>query len=223
MPGAIVFDLDGTLIDTAPDIHAAANRMLADAGSDPIDLATAISFVGHGIPNFVRQAMAHCGLDPAREEEWRASMLAHYTAHPADLSAPFPGVVTALEQLKGAGYSLGVCTNKPHAPSLQILDLLDLTRFFDVVIGGDSLAVKKPDPAPLHASFDALPGQPVLYVGDSEVDAETAVRAKTPFALFERGYRKTAVADMPSTVSFDDFHALPGIVQGLGQRVSGLA
>ena len=83
-------------------------------------------------------------------------MLAHYTAHPADLTRPYPGVVNTLAQLRAAGHALGVCTNKAHAPALQILEALDLARFFDVVIGGDSLPVKKPDPAPLHAAFEAL-------------------------------------------------------------------
>jgi phosphoglycolate phosphatase len=211
MMRAIVFDLDGTLIDSAPDIHAAANRMLADIGQPPLPLETIIRFIGNGIPNLVRLVMEARGIDAAQHDAMNAAMLRHYTAHPADLSTPYPGVVAALERFTAEGFTLGVCTNKLHAPTLQILDALDLSRHFQVVVGGDSLPVKKPDPAPLHAAFEAL-GAPVLYVGDSEVDAETARRADIPFALFTQGYRKTPVADLPHRIAFDDFNALPGLM-----------
>ena len=118
-------------------------------------------------------------------------------------------MVDALEVLREAGFGLGVCTNKFHAPSVQILDALDLSRFFDVVIGGDSLPVKKPDPAPLHAAFGTLRASPEFYVGDSEIDAETAKRSGIAFGLFTKGYRKTPVEDLPHSFSFDDFSTLP--------------
>lgn len=212
---AIVFDLDGTLVHSAPDIAAAANRMLDEAGQPPLDMETAISFVGHGIPRFVEQVMAHYGIDPAQHTAMTARMLVHYTAHPADLTRPYPGVVATLEVLRAQGHTLGICTNKYHAQSVQILDALDLAQYFDVVIGGDSLPVKKPDPAPMHAAFAALPGVPLLYVGDSETDAETARRAGQRFALFTEGYRRAPVADLPHDFAFDDFTALPAFVSGL--------
>lgn len=218
MTGAIVFDLDGTLIDSAPDIHAAANRMLADCGEAPLDLATIIGFVGNGIPHLVRLVRQARDIPDARQDEMTATMLAHYTAHPADLSRPYPGVVGCLADLKACGYRLGLCTNKFRAPSMQILDALELTGFFDVVIGGDSLPVKKPDPAPLQATFDALGTERLLYVGDSEVDAETAQRAQVPFALFTRGYRKTPVAELPKTFAFDAFDTLAAHLPALVAR-----
>ncbi|MCC0076812.1 MAG: phosphoglycolate phosphatase [Rhodobacter sp.] len=211
MTGAIVFDLDGTLIDSAPDIAAAANRMLADIGQPPLDLATVTRFIGNGIPNLVRLVMEARGIPADQHPAMNDRMLAHYTAHPADLSRPYPGVVAALEAFRAAGYRLGVCTNKLHAPSMQILNALDLTRHFAVVIGGDSLPVKKPDPAPLHAAFSAL-GEAALYVGDSEVDAETAANAGIRFALFTLGYRKTPVEELPHAFAFDDFTTLPGLI-----------
>ncbi|MBY6203242.1 phosphoglycolate phosphatase [Maritalea mobilis] len=215
MSGAIVFDLDGTLIDSAPDLHAAANRMLADCDKPPLTLEKITSFIGNGIPNLVRLVMEERGIPSAEEERMRELMLAHYTAHPADLTRPYAGVVDVLTALKAAGHPLGVCTNKFRAPSIQILDALDLTRFFDVVIGGDSLQVKKPDPAPLVATFEALNAAPFLYVGDSEVDAETAHRAKIAFGLFSKGYRKTPVEDLPNTFVFDEFKALIGHIRDL--------
>jgi len=209
MKGAIVFDLDGTLVDSAPDIHAAANRMLADCGEAPLDLEAITRFIGNGIPKLVRLVMAERGISSDQEDRLKALMLRHYTAHPADLTRPYPGVADALEVLRDAGFGLGVCTNKFHAPSVQILDALDLSRFFDVVIGGDSLPVKKPDPAPLHAAFGALRASPLLYVGDSEIDAETAKHAGIAFGLFTRGYRTTPVEELPHSFSFDDFSTLP--------------
>jgi phosphoglycolate phosphatase len=116
--------------------------------------------------------------------------------------------VATLTALQAAGHPLGVCTNKFHAPTLQVLKALDLMRFFDVVIGGDSLPQRKPDPAPLIAAFDALGAGRRLYIGDSEVDAETAAQAKIPFGLFTRGYRKTPVEQMAKTFAFDDYAAL---------------
>ncbi|MDJ0823035.1 MAG: phosphoglycolate phosphatase [Paracoccaceae bacterium] len=213
MSGGIVFDLDGTLVDSAPDIHAAANAMLAERGIAPLPLDKIVSFIGNGIPNLVRLVLEETGLPASELDAMNALMLAHYSARPADLSQPYPGVVACLEAFKAEGYRLGVCTNKNHAPTMQILDALGLSAFFDVVIGGDTLSVKKPDPAPLHAAFVAL-GTPVIYVGDSEVDAETAKRAGVPFALFEHGYRKTPVAQLPKTFVFSDFSRLPACLKG---------
>jgi len=212
LKGAIVFDLDGTLVDSAPDIAAAANRMLADFGHPALPVPLLTSFIGHGIPNLVRQVIAAQDLDPALQPEWNARMLAHYSDRPAGLTRPYPGVVAALEALAGAGHPLGVCTNKFHGLSMQLLDALDLARFFDVVIGGDSLAVRKPDPAPLHAAFAELRTTPLLYVGDSEVDAETAQAGGYRFALFTQGYRKTPIAALPHHAAFDTFDALLAIV-----------
>ena len=208
MTSAIVFDLDGTLVDSAPDLHAAANRMLANFSKAPISLEKVTSFIGNGIPNLVRLARLESGLPEAEEEAMKALMLANYTARPADLSRPYPGVIEALVALRQAGYRLGVCTNKFRAPSIQILDALHLSPYFDVVIGGDSLTVKKPDPAPLHAAFTALKAPALLYVGDSEVDAETAERAQIAFALYTRGYRKTPVAAFTKRFAFDAYAQL---------------
>ena len=217
MSGAIVFDLDGTLIDSAPDLHAAANRMLADRNQPPLSLEKITSFIGNGIPNLVRLVMEERGIPLSDEGRMKEAMMDHYTAHPADLSQPYAGVVEVLSALKDNGHPLGVCTNKSRAPTIQILDALDLDRFFDVVIAGDSLSVKKPDPAPLMATFNALNAPPFLYVGDSEIDAETAQRADVAFGLFSKGYRKTPVADLPSTFVFDEFTSLMDRISQLPQ------
>jgi len=211
MTKAIVFDLDGTLIDSAPDLRAALNLVLSAEGAAPVTLAETIGFIGHGIPSLVHAARMARDLPADRQTAMTDAMFHHYLANPSTLTRPYPGVVAALDRLRGDGVRLGLCTNKALAPTLQILSALDLARWFDVVIGGDSLPQKKPDPAPLHAAFAGL-GDRWFFVGDSEVDARTALAAGVPFALFTQGYRKTPVADLPHRVAFDDWHALPDLL-----------
>lgn len=208
----IVFDLDGTLIDSAPDIHAAANKMLADVGAAQLDMPTLISFIGNGIPKLVERAMRARDVPASDHARLTQSMLDHYAKDPATLTTLYDGINTLLPALKQSGHKLGICTNKPEAPTRQILDLLGITDLFDVIIGGDTLTVKKPDPAPLHAAFNALGEGTQLYVGDSEVDAETSERAAVPFALFTEGYRKVAVGDLTHAYTFATFKDFAAIV-----------
>ncbi|MDE4096655.1 MULTISPECIES: phosphoglycolate phosphatase [Rhodobacterales] len=211
MSRAIVFDLDGTLVDSAADIHAAVTQMLTEFGTPPLTLARVTSFIGNGIPNLVRLVMRDSGIPEADENLAITRMMAYYAAHPADLSQPYPGVTDCLTRLQEAGIRLGVCTNKFRAPALQILEALDLMQYFEVVVGGDTLPVRKPDPAPLHHAFEALGGTSRMYAGDSEVDAETAQRAGIDFALFTQGYRKTPVDQLVTACTFDAFRHLPAI------------
>lgn len=215
---AIIFDLDGTLVDSVPDIHAAVNRMLDDHGDAPMEMTQVRSFIGNGVPALIGKVMAARGEDPndaARHAAREGCFLKHYLAAPAELGAPFPGVVAALDALAAAGHRLGVCTNKPVEPTRAILRDLGLAGRLPVVIGGDSLPVRKPDPAPLLAAARALAMTPAIYVGDSEVDAETAQRAGMPFLLFSGGYRKTPVAELPNDGVFDAFSEVPALVSTL--------
>ena len=205
---AVVFDLDGTLIDSAPDIHAAAAKMLAEEGFDALDLATITSFIGNGLPKLVERVMQRVGLPDDEHDRLTKATLAHYNAAPSQLTRLYPGVRAALDALVLAGCSVGLCTNKPVEPTWGILKDFDLTRYFDVVVGGDSLSVKKPDPAPLVAAFAELDAGQRFYVGDSEVDAETAERSETPFLLFTEGYRKTDIKHLPHKMSFNHFEQL---------------
>lgn len=210
---AIVFDLDGTLIDSAPDIRAAANKMLAEQGLEPLDLPTIVSFIGNGLPKLVERVMKKRGIDMANHTRLTEVTLAHYNAASSDLTVLYPGVMDSLKALKKMGYRMAVCTNKPEAPARDILEDMDLMPFFDVVIGGDSLDVKKPNAKPLIEAFRQLGTKGGLYVGDSEVDAETAVNALQRFALFTEGYRKTPVANVPHDYQFSDFSQLVGIAE----------
>ncbi len=208
----IVFDLDGTLVDSAPDLHGIANRVLADRSRDPITLDEARSFIGQGVAVFVRKLRAERGIPDADH----AAVLAQYLALYEDavtLTRLYPGVAETLAQLRAEGHALGLCTNKPMRPTMALLRHLDLERHFLTVIAGDSLPVHKPDPCPLHAAFqmEGVSG-PAVYVGDSEVDAETARRANVPFLLFTEGYRATPIEDLPHHAAFSAFADLPRLV-----------
>jgi phosphoglycolate phosphatase len=215
---AIVFDLDGTLIHSAPDLLAAANVMLAGAGAAALDLPTLTGFIGNGVPVLVERIIAARDLDPARHPQLLEAFHLAYAAAPADLTEPYPGVVSALTTLRAQGHALGICTNKPEAPARRILDLLGLTPFFGVVVGGDTLAEKKPDPAPLRAAFAGLGAARGLYVGDSEVDAETALAAGLPFALYTGGYRKAPPEAIAHDAAFDGFAGFPALAAGFADR-----
>lgn len=208
----LIFDLDGTLIDSAPDIRAAVNRMLAGEGLEPLDLPTVTDFVGNGMPKLVERVMAVKGIDPARHKALTQVTLDHYNAAPSALTRPYPGVPQALAALEAAGHRLALCTNKPEAPARAILADLGLARHFPVVIGGDTLPMRKPDPAPALECVKAMGGGDAAFIGDSEVDAETAEAAGLPFYLFTEGYRKSPVSALPHRAAFSDFAALPGLI-----------
>ncbi|MGI9370375.1 MAG: phosphoglycolate phosphatase, partial [Ruegeria sp.] len=195
------------------DIANAVNRMLVEDGQTALPHEIIRGFVGNGLPKLVERVIHHCGLDVDRHSELTRITLAHYNNASADKTLPYPGVPQALTSLRDMGCALGVCTNKPEKPARHVLQALDLSQYFDVVVGGDSLSTRKPDPAHLITTFDALPSGPRLYVGDSEVDAETARRAEIPFLLFTEGYRKTPVTDMPHTALYDDSADLPDLVR----------
>jgi phosphoglycolate phosphatase len=218
---AIVFDLDGTLIDSAPDIRAAINRTLVDEGQAPLDLPEVISFIGHGLPNLVARAMGVRDIDAGEHARLTAVTLAHYNAASNDLTQPYPAVMAALGALRKAGHVLGLCTNKPEAPARKVLAQFGMAHLFDVVVGGDSLPTRKPDPAPLRHAFAAMDAHGVqgergaqsrLYIGDSEVDAETAQAAGIPFGFFTQGYCHIPHDAVPQAWRFDHFDALPGLV-----------
>jgi phosphoglycolate phosphatase len=201
-----LFDLDGTLVDTAPDINAALNHSLKNAGLAPVSEALTRHWVGHGARVLVQQALLYHRRPEAPPagsaattalasgqpdlEPLLADFLAYYTAHIADHGRPYPGVVETLELLRGRGARLAVVTNKLTRLSRPLLDALDLTRLFDSIVCGDTAAFPKPaaDPA-LHAcrALDLTPAQ-ALFVGDSETDVACARAAGCPVVCVADGY-----------------------------------
>ncbi len=206
---AIVFDLDGTLIDSAPDIAATANRVLVAAGLAALPEAKIASFIGHGARVLIARCVDEIG---AGDVDLMFNHFVKLYEQAFDLTLVYPNVIATLTALQTAGHPLAICTNKPLIPAQKALAHFDLARFFPVVIGGDSLATRKPDPEPLHHAAARLGASDPLYVGDSEVDAETALRAGVPFFLFTRGYRKAPIEALPHSAAFDDFAALPALI-----------
>lgn len=210
---SVIFDLDGTLIDSVPDIHATADRVMGDMGFAPLARAEVQAFVGKGLPNLVARLLERHGQDPsgALHAPTTARFEAEYmTAH--SLTTVYPGVLAALSQLAARGAALGVCTNKPLAPARAVMEHLGLTPFFPTILGGDSLALRKPHPDHLHATARALGRSQSVFVGDSEVDAETAHAAGVPFLLYTEGYRKLPLDQIVHSAAFDDWADLPRLV-----------
>ena len=146
-----------------------------------------------------------------------ATFMAQYDTA-VHLTEPYPNVVATLQRLTDTGHALGLCTNKPLRPCRAVMAHLGIDGFFRTVWGGDSLPVHKPDPAPLNAAFAALPDgpdAPEIYVGDSMVDAETALRAQVPFLLFTGGYLHVPIAEVPHTAAFSGFADLPALIDRL--------
>lgn len=209
-PSLVVFDLDGTLIDSAPDMHRAVNLMLADMGCTPLTLPDIRSMVGDGASALVARALAarQCvNADPTRA---LARFLSHYEAEPTAGTRIFPGVSATLERLQAAGLTLALCTNKPTHLTGVILERLGIARFFVRVVSGDTLPFRKPDPRTVlelvHGFGTAKAA--TLLVGDSEVDAATAHAANVPFVLMTYGYHRGPIDDIASVATLDHFHEL---------------
>ena len=207
----VVFDLDGTLIDSAPDICAVAGAVLEAEGRAPLSLAETRDFIGSGAGAFVARMRAARDLPEDREPRLLEAFLARYEGA-VDHTVLYDGVMSALGELVQAGHRLGLCTNKPIAPTRAVLRHFGMASIFTAVVGGDSLSARKPDPAPLRAALERMGGGAALYVGDSEIDARTAAAAGVPFILRRGGYAHLPAEEMGAAAAFDDFADLPGIV-----------
>jgi len=214
-----VFDLDGTLVDSLPDLAAALNRVLAEAGLPPHPLDAVARMVGHGVARLVERGFAAAGepLDLGALPRWVERFLHFYAEDLSTLSRPFPGAAEALDALAAAGWRLGVCTNKPTRLAEGLLDALGLGRRFAAVVGGDAAPERKPHPAPLLVTFDRLevPAAAAVFVGDSETDVLTARAAGVPIALVRHGYAGVPAEALGGDAVADDLAALPALLEAL--------
>jgi phosphoglycolate phosphatase len=218
-PLAIVFDLDGTLVDTAPDLLAALNAVLTAEGHQPVIPADLRHLVGHGARAMFEHALLRTGapVPPARLIALTDRFLAYYRGNIARGSRPFPGVPETLLLLARQGAGLGVCTNKPQDLTELLLDALDLTRHFPAIIGGGRTPYSKPDPRHLMEVVNALKSSPsrAVLVGDSPVDVATARAAGIPVIAMSYGYTPVPVNELGADAVVDEFAALPEIISRL--------
>jgi len=181
----IVFDLDGTLVDSAADLAAAASELIEGYGSPPLDVSTVIPMVGDGAPVLVQRALTHAGLDPATPGALDR-FLQIYDRRLLEHTAPYEGMVEVLARLVHVG-RLSVLTNKPGRATEAILEQLGLRGFFSEVIGGDGPYARKPNPEGLRALLAGTSGVGVM-IGDSPADFNTAVAASCPFVVAAYGF-----------------------------------
>nr|WP_295738974.1 HAD-IA family hydrolase [uncultured Acidocella sp.] len=206
---AVIFDLDGTLIDAAPDIAAKLNVVITEAGHPALSLETVHGMIGDGAKVLVERAFAFYG-QPAQPAQLERFM-ALYGVDPVKHTVIYDGIIPALEALRAQGRPLGICTNKPMHATREVLAALDLNRFFGAVLGGDSTPYRKPDPRHLAAVLSALEVTDAIMVGDHANDMKAAAGLGLPAIFCPWGYGEgqgDARAEHPSD--------LPGIIDRLG-------
>lgn len=182
----IVFDLDGTLIDSARDLAESIGELLEGYGAAPLPMADVVTMVGEGAPALVRRALQRSGIEPPADEAL-ARFMTIYDRRLMDHTVPYPGVRESLALAINRG-PLAVLTNKPLGPSIGILEALHLRGFFSRIIGGDSEYGRKPDPAGLLSLQSLAPGDRLVMIGDSPADWKVAVNAKAPFVFARFGF-----------------------------------
>lgn len=218
-PGlALIFDLDGTLADTSPDLLAATNAVLAAQERPELDLAHLRQMVGFGARALIHQAMAASGR-PVSDQEIPALLkvfLTHYSAHLADGTRLFPQVAETLQRLKHEGARLGVLTNKPQELTDPLLESLGLKELFAAVFGAGRKTYTKPDPRIFHDVVTACGGGPAVMVGDSVTDLNTARAAGVPCILMSYGFTPVPVSELGADAVLDDFSQIPEALQQLG-------
>lgn len=218
-PAPVIFDLDGTLIDSAPHLGHALNRLLAEWGRPAVSGAMLRSLIGDGPRLLVERGFAAGGVPlPAEEvEPALARFLRLYAALPADPASVYPGVPQTLARLAASGHPIGLCTNKPQAIARNLLGELGLLPFFAIVVGGDSLPRRKPAPEPLLAVLDALNGPPAgaVMVGDGPNDVATARAAGVACILVSYGYARGNPADLAADRLIHRISDLPDALEAL--------
>jgi len=205
----IVFDLDGTLVDTAPDLTNALNDVLTRRGHVPVELATIRACVGHGARVMIEEALRRADAE-GDVDRMLAEFLVYYAANIANESRPYPGAVAALEGLAAKGATLAVCTNKREHLSRKLLEELDLARYFSSIAGRDTFAVSKPDPGHLTQLIALAGGKPsrAVMVGDSDIDILTAKAASVPVILVSFGYADVPLDHLAPEAVIDHFDEL---------------
>ena len=221
----IVFDLDGTLVDTAPDLIGALNFVLDREGLPPVPLHSARTMIGAGARRLIERGLEleDRAAGVADIDRMTADFIDYYAAHIADGSRPFDGLEDALDELSGRGYRFAVCTNKLEWLSKRLLDRLGLSARFSAICGADTFGVSKPDPAILQQTVARAGGQlsSAIMVGDAGPDVGVARRAGIPVVGVEFGYTEVPMADLKPDRLINKMRDLPAAVESLmAQRAS---
>jgi phosphoglycolate phosphatase len=218
-PIAIVFDLDGTLVDTAPDLLASLNAVLTRAGHHPVVPAQLRHLVGHGVRALFERAFAETEADIPEPHlaDLSAQFLAHYRANIARESRPFARVPETLDRLKAKGALAGICTNKPQDLTELLLEELRLGRHFEAVHGTGRTPYSKPDPRHVLDVVSALNGvrARAIMIGDSPVDVAAARAAEIPVIVMGYGYTPVPIHELGADAVTDDFAELPELISRL--------
>ena len=217
----IAFDLDGTLVDTAPDLAGAMNAVLAHFGRPHVDPAQVRDMVGHGARRTIEKGLALTGGgDEAMLDEGVPIFLDHYRAHICDASRPWEGTDEVLDALHGDAV-LAICTNKPVALAEKLIGALGWSRRFAAILGADSLDVKKPDPRHLTETVARAGGDAgrSVYVGDSSADSGAARAAGIPFILCRFGYLDLPPAELRADAEIDAWHELPAALRAAAPAI----
>ncbi|MER8723415.1 phosphoglycolate phosphatase [Mesorhizobium sp. M1027] len=222
----IVFDLDGTLIDTAPDLLDSLNHSLAASQLAAVDEAGFKRFVGHGGRVMIERAHAaqHRSLAVEEHDRLLKLFLDHYTVNIPGKSRPYPGVPEAIARFEAAGYLLAICTNKYEANSVALIEALGMTTHFAAICGQDSFPFRKPDPRHLTQTIARAGGDPhrALMVGDSQTDIDTAKAAGIPVVAVDFGYTDRHVREFEPSAVISHFDSLTlDLVQGLMAAAEG--
>jgi phosphoglycolate phosphatase len=219
----VVFDLDGTLVDTAPDLISALNVVLAREGLPAMPLASARNMIGAGAKKLIERGLEAEGVSVSAAELSRMmeDFIAYYAEHIAEASRPFEGLERALDDLHASGYRLAVCTNKLEWLSKRLLDQLGLGRRFAAICGADTFGVAKPDPAILRQTVARAGGElfSTIMVGDAGPDVGVARRAGVPVIGVSFGYTEVPIADLKPDRVIHHMDELTAAVESLARRV----
>jgi phosphoglycolate phosphatase len=212
----VVFDLDGTLADTAADLAAALNHALAALGRETVPAEAVRGLIGHGGRALLRRGLAATG-EASEElvEENYPVLLEHYSRHICDATRPYPGVEAALDAIEAAGARIAVCTNKAEGLTRALFDALGWRDRFAAIVGGDTLPFRKPDAAPLREAVARAGGGRAVLVGDSITDADTARAAAVPFVAVSFGFRDRPLETLGADAVIDDYAQLPPVLARL--------
>ena len=213
----VAFDLDGTLADTAPDLTAALNHALTEMGRAQVPEESVRHMVGHGARALLQKGLAATGeMTPELVERGFPIFLDFYAAHIADRSRPFPGIEAALDTLAARGVRLAVCTNKLEGLSRTLIAALGWEGRFAALVGGDTLPVRKPDPAPLFEAIARAGGGRAAFVGDSITDTDTARAAGIPCVAVSFGFSDRPPGELGAGRLIDHFDELIPALESLG-------